>query len=143
MVEKDILSFILIAYNKLSRSFGRSEIKLGANKWLINKLSGKDDGTLAKSECPEIDIILSPFDSFTKPLGSEIFAGEVIQNVLEIESQRELSNALFDKYGSSEIDDRSFGRVFDKIDEDVNGIYKDGVSTRYTVSIFGYKLNFV
>ena len=63
----------------------------------------------------------------------------------QFEENRELSDALLRIYESSTEEEKEKGRLIDKLeqDEQVDGIYKDGISSKITVSILGYRLNFV
>ena len=66
-------------------------------------------------------------------------------NMVQIEEKRELSDTLLRMNQSSTEEDKIKGRLKDKLeqDEQIDGIYKDGISSKITVSILGYRLNFV
>ena len=66
----------------------QSELKFGANKWLIDKLVGQDDGSRDKSECPEIDVILSPVNDRSYPVSAQKFADEFISTFEWMQSQK-------------------------------------------------------
>ena len=66
-------------------------------------------------------------------------------NMVQIEEKRELSDTLLRMNQSSTEEDKIKGRLKDKLeqDEQIDGIYKDGISSKITISILGYRLNFV
>ena len=74
----------------------------------------------------EIDIILSPNDEESKLIEINQFASEL------------MANMKFVYFGKED-------HLIDKVDdfEKANGLYKDGVSKKVTISIMGYRLNIV
>ena len=74
----------------------------------------------------EIDIILSPNDVESKLIEINQFASEL------------MANMKFVYFGKED-------HLIDKVDdfEKANGLYKDGVSKKVTISIMGYRLNIV